>query len=80
MSAAIRDLLSATFSDGELTTLCFDYFHSVYENFGTGMGKGQKIQLLLDHCVRQQQVGELVQRVKERNAAQYSRFEGRLRS
>ena len=52
MSAAIRDLLSATFSDGELTTLCFDYFHSVYENFGTGMGKGQKIQLLLDHCVR----------------------------
>jgi hypothetical protein len=79
-TGAIRDLLSAAFSDGELTTLCFDYFHPVYENFGTGMGKGQKIQLLLGHCVRQQNLGKLVQRVKERNPAQYSRFAGRLRS
>jgi hypothetical protein len=79
-TAAIRDLLSAAFSDGELTTLCFDYFRSVYEDFGTGMGKGQKIQMLLDHSARQQQLDELVQRVKERNPAQYARFEGRLRS
>lgn len=77
-TAAIRDLVSAAFSDGELTTLCFDHFHTVYEEFGTGMAKGQKIQLLLDHCVRHGRLDELVQRVKERNPAQYARFEDRL--
>jgi hypothetical protein len=44
------------------------------------MGKGQKIQMLLDYCVRQQQLDELVRRVREKNPAQYVRFEGRLRS
>lgn len=77
-TAAIRDLLSAAFNDEELTTLCFDHFHAVYETFGAGMSKSQKIQFLLDHCVRHEQLDELVQRVKERNPAQYARFASRL--
>jgi outer membrane protein assembly factor BamB len=78
-TAAVRELLSAAFSDQELTTLCFDHFHSVYENFGSGMNKGRKIQLILDHCVRRGRVAELLNRVREHNPAQYARFEGRLR-
>lgn len=77
-TVAIQALLTAAFSDGELTTLCFDHFHAVYETFGTGMTKGQKIQLLLDHCVRQQELENLLERVKERNPAQYARFASRL--
>ncbi len=78
-TAAIRDLLSAAFSDDELTTLCFDHFPTLYEEFGTGMSKRQKIQLLLAHCVRRDRLDDLVRLVKEMNPAQYRRFAGRLK-
>ena len=77
-SAAIRDLLNAAFNDEELTTLCFDHFRTVYDNFSAGMSKGQKIQFLLDHCTRHDQLDTLLNRVRERNPAQYARFAPRL--
>jgi hypothetical protein len=78
-TAAIRDLLTAAFSDEELTTLCFDHFRPVYENFSAGMTKGQKIQHLLDYCTRQSQIDALLRHVQQRNPAQYARFRGQLR-
>jgi hypothetical protein len=78
-TAAIRELLSTAFSDGELTTLCFDHFHAVYENFSMGMSKGQKILLLLDYCVHQQQLDQLVQMIKQENAVRFAQFESRLK-
>ncbi len=53
---SLRELLTAAFSDAELTTLCFDHFHPVYEDFAAGMSKGDKIQRLLDYCIRHEQV------------------------
>ena len=78
-TSAIRDLLKAAFSDEELTTLCFDKFPAVFEDFSSGMSKGQKIQRLLDHCRRHAEFDTLVSLVRERNPAQYARFERRLR-
>jgi hypothetical protein len=78
-TAAIRGLLTAAFSDEDLTTLCFDHFRPVYENFSAGMTKGQKIQLLLDHCARQEQTEELLDHVEDRNPIQYARFRDQLR-
>jgi hypothetical protein len=78
-TAAIRDLLGAAFSDEELTTLCFDHFPAVYEEFAGGMSKRQKIQRLIDYCVRQERVETLLAVVERRNPAQYARFEPRLR-
>jgi hypothetical protein len=73
-TAAMRDLLTAAFDDEELTTLCFDHFLPVYEDLSSGMSKGQKVQRLLDHCTRHDQLGTLVRLVEERNPAQYARF------
>jgi hypothetical protein len=78
-TSAIRDLLTAAFSDEELTTLCFDKFPSVYEDLSSGMSKGQKIQRLLGHCRRHQGFDTLVSLVRERNPAQYAQFERHLR-
>jgi hypothetical protein len=78
--AAIRTLLTAAFSDEELTTLCFDHFRPVYQDFGTGMSKGQKIRRLLDYCNRHGRVAELLDCVRERNPAQYRHSLGRLRN
>ena len=75
----IRELLTAAFNDEDLTVLCFDHFRSVYEDFGSGMSKGQKIQRLLDHCARHGQVEELLSAVEKRNRVQYDRFRDRLR-
>ncbi len=78
-TAAIRDLLNAAFGDEELTTMCFDRFPTVYNNFGTGMSKGQKIQQLLDYCIRREQIPALLEQIQARNPAQFARYEGRLR-
>ena len=49
-TADIRQYITSAYSDEELTTLCFDYFHDVHDNFTEGMTKTAKIQLLLQHC------------------------------
>jgi hypothetical protein len=78
-AAALRDLLTAAFNDEELTTLSFDSFRPVYEDFASGMSKGQKIQRLLDYCLRREQVEDLLAAVRETNPAQYRRYESSLR-
>jgi hypothetical protein len=70
----------AAFSDEELATLCFDHFRQVYEDFATGMSKGQKIQHLLDYCIRHEQVEALLAAVQKANPVQYRRYEDQLRS
>jgi hypothetical protein len=42
------------------------------------MSKGQKVQRLLDHCLRRYQVSELLRLVQEYNPVQYARFKDRL--
>jgi pSer/pThr/pTyr-binding forkhead associated (FHA) protein len=79
-SVAIRKLLIAAFNDEELTALCFDHFPDVYEQFGGGMGKTQKIQRLMEHCGRHRQFDQLLVRVHERNPDQYDYFETQLKT
>jgi hypothetical protein len=78
--SAIRQLLGDAFNDEELTTLCFDHFPAVYEAFGSGMSKDDKILRLLDYCVRREQVEALLAAVQTANPAQYRRYADRLRS
>lgn len=76
---AIRQMLVAAFSDGELTTLCFDHFQAVYADFSSGMPRSEKIERLMGHCFRQSQMEALLAEVERRNPAQYDRFAGQLR-
>ena len=52
----IRQYLTNAYSDDDITVLCSDYFREVYDDFTAGMSKRQKIQLLLDYCIRYVQV------------------------
>lgn len=38
--------------DPEIDTLCLDHFPDIYDKFGRGMRRDEKINLLLDHCRR----------------------------
>jgi hypothetical protein len=75
--ATVRQLLVSAFDDEELTALCFDHFLPVHESFASGMGKGEKIQRLLDYCYRHDQLEKLLRLVEERNPEQYARYERR---
>ena len=72
--AAIRQLVSAAFSDDELTTFCFDHFPSVGQNFTAGQTLDQRVLLLVDFAARQGQLGVLLDAIKQANPYQYERF------
>lgn len=73
-TAVIRQLLFDAFSDDELMSFCFDHFPTLYQDFTSGMSKSNKIQRLLDHCARHDQLGRLLELVKEANPHQYRRY------
>jgi len=73
-TAAIRQLLFDAFSDEELNSFSFDFFQPLYENFSSGMSKKEKIQLILDYCVRHGEIERLLMLVKEKNPYQYGRY------
>jgi len=77
-TAVVRELIKEGFSDEELIVFCYDYFPEVYHQFGTGMSKTVKIQRLIEYCVGHIQIESLLERVREHNPAQYTRFEGSL--
>jgi formylglycine-generating enzyme required for sulfatase activity len=80
-TAAIRQFLNDRFSDDELTTLSFDYFPEVYQEFSTGMSKGTKIQLLLDYCQRRDQLPALLAMLeRERPEAYRAQFQAAARA
>lgn len=56
----IRNFIGNFFNDTELTTFCFDYFPIVEQEFTNGMSRSHKIQLLLDHCRRQERIASLL--------------------
>jgi hypothetical protein len=73
-TADIYQLVSDSFDDGELETLCFLHFRPVHNNFGSGMGRLVKIQLLIDHCIRYGKKELLLEKVRESNLYQFERF------
>jgi predicted AAA+ superfamily ATPase len=48
---SLREFLLQRFNDSELTQLCFDYFLDVFHHFSDSWRKGDKIQMLLEHCL-----------------------------
>ena len=77
-TTTVRALLNDAFSDGELTTLCFDHYPTVYDQFSDSMSKSDKIQRLIEYCARQGQMAALLSKVRELNPAQYNRYADQL--
>jgi internalin A len=73
-TGAIRKLLNDTFSDEELGDFCYDNFRPVYEQFTSQMNRRAKIQLLIEHCEKYEQFGELFTLLKAINPKQYANF------
>ena len=64
---SLRDLraqLDAAFDDAQLDAFCLDHFPEVFERFGRGLRRDEKVTLLLDHCRRRDLLGTLAQRLQ----------------
>jgi hypothetical protein len=74
---AIRKLLTDTFSDEALRTLCYDMpqFRPVYEQFSAGMTKTQMIQLLLEFGERKGLLADLLVAARDESPEKYADFE-----
>lgn len=77
-TAAVRQLVTAAFSDEELVTFCYDYYPSVHSQFATEMSKPDKIQRLIEYVLRREGMDVLLDRVAQVNPHQYRRFADRL--
>ena len=58
--ADLSRFLTDHFNDEELTALCFDHFHEVYRNFGSGETANAKALALLGYCQRRDRLPELL--------------------
>lgn len=77
--AAVRELLAAAFSASEITTLAFDLFQPIYQEFTSGMIASEKIRMLVSYADRTGEMPRLLAYVEKHNRYQYQRFAERLR-
>jgi formylglycine-generating enzyme required for sulfatase activity len=77
-TAAIRELLIEALDDEQFTAFCYDHFREVYQRFTLGMTRGQKAQLLLQHCDRHNCLPDLLRHVEAANPEKYAEYAGRL--
>ena len=72
--AAVRELLTAAFTIGEINNPAFDLFRAVYDDFSGGMSKSERIRLVVDAAVRHGRLPDLLAYVEKENPYQYGRF------
>jgi hypothetical protein len=77
--AAVRELLAAAFSASEISTLAFDLFQPIYQEFTPGMISSEKIKLIVAHANQHGEIPRLLTYVEKHNPYQYQRFAERLR-
>ena len=74
--ADLRRFLTEHFSDQELTELCFDHFHEVYRNFGSGETVNAKVLALLGYCQRRDRLPELLAALEQERPEPFRRVFG----
>lgn len=72
LRARFRKFLQEYFNDEDLTTLCFDYFPDVYNDFAEGMSKNRKAMDLVDYCHRRNLVHEFLSVLKQERPNSFS--------
>ena len=77
---AIGELVSAAFSDEDLTDFVSDHFRLVRDESAVGQTKGSRIQLLLKYASDQGLLDTLLVKIQEIRPKKYVECEARLRT
>jgi len=68
--ARFREVLSAGYGDGDITTLVFDNFYPLYGDFSGGMTKSDKVARLVEYAVQNGRLGDLLVAMLKSNSHQ----------
>lgn len=63
--ATLRKFIIECYDDAELTRLCFDHFHDVFQDFTADATKGQKALQLIGFCQRRGLMPDLMSVLEE---------------
>jgi len=75
--ATIRQFLVDHYDDEEISRLCFDHFHGLYQQFTGGMSLGRKARELVDYCRRRDQLPALLAVLERERPEPFRRVFGR---
>jgi hypothetical protein len=75
--AAIRQFLVDHYDDEEISRLCFDHFHELYQEFTGGMSVGRKARELVDYCRRRDRLPALLAVLERERPEPFRRIFGR---
>ena len=70
----IVELLEKYFNDGEISKICMIHFDEVYSDFGSGMIKSKKIEMLVDYAEKHLSFDDLLKYCEEMNPKAYELF------
>ncbi|MCU0501772.1 MAG: hypothetical protein MUC51_08405 [Anaerolineae bacterium] len=70
-TAPLREFIIEHFSDQELATFSFDNFRYAYEGFAEGMSKTEKVQRLIESCVRRDELLSLLAALRKERTRLY---------
>ena len=76
--SGIRKLIRAALNAEELTTLCYDHFPPVYQEFSGGLTFDRKITLLLDHCQHHDRLSHLLEYLRAANREKFEQYESQI--
>ncbi|NJO03971.1 MAG: hypothetical protein HC880_21890 [Bacteroidia bacterium] len=76
--AELISLINEAFTDSDLETFCLKYFEDVFNKFGAGQGKDQKINALVTYCKQHRQVERLLEKLQAERPALYAEYAPRL--
>lgn len=69
--ATLRKFIIECYDDAELTRLCFDHFHDVFQDFTADATKGQKALQLIGFCQRRGLMPDLMSVLEEERPAPF---------
>lgn len=70
----IRNLLNNVFDDADLDAFCLDFFPEVYDYFGRGLQKKEKLTILLKYCHRPNSFKMLLKAIYEYDHPEFHTF------
>lgn len=76
--ATLRKFLIECYDDAELTRLCFDYFHDVFQDFTADATKGQKALQVIGFCQRRGLMPDLLSILEEERPIPFANRFGSL--
>lgn len=76
--ATLRKFIIECYDDAELTRLCFDHFHDVFQDFTADATKGQKALQLIGFCQRRGLMPDLMSVLEEERPAPFMEKFGSL--